>query len=250
MPSITRAVALAYRDLKAVVDAMPGLAIMALVLTIMFDTVIELQTPRGREDAGALPLILFVIGLAQMLLLTPYLIAVHRFIILGEITPRYVFAPRDPRIQLYFLWWAFFSVLVFAPVFLPTIPASGELVDGVVGALALVYIIIVMIAGLRITTLLPAVAIDAPDATWRIAMAATKGHVWRILLTGVLTFVPVMLVGALAQGLAGASPTLLFTLVLSIVDGLVGFVSMTLYVAIASRFYQWLGNKGPRTTPS
>ena len=248
IPSIRQAVGLAYRDLKAVADAMPWLTIMALALMIMFDTLIELQTPRGPGDTMALPLVIFVIGLVQTLLLTPYLVAVHRFLILGEAAGHYVFAPREPRNQLYFLWWAFFSVVAVAPVFVPAVPASAETARALTGVLVLVYFIVVMIAGLRLTTLFPAIAVDAPGATWRNAVADTKGYVWRIFLIGVSAFLPVMVLGALAQGLAGVSPTLLITLVLSIFDGIVGFVTVTLFVAIASRLYQWLGDNVKRPT--
>jgi Ca2+/H+ antiporter len=219
---------------------------MALVLMIMFDAVIELQMPHGRNGTMALPLVIFVIGLVQTLLLTPYLIAVHRFIILHETTARYLFAPRAPRNQLYFLCWASFSILVVVPVFLSAVLQSAETAGGLPGALILVYFIVIMIAGLRLTTLFPAIAVDAPGAGWRKALAETRGHVWRIFLIGVLAFLPVMVVAALAQWLASTSPKLLFTLVLSILDGIVAFVTITLYGVIASRLYEALGDKAKR----
>lgn len=247
MPSIPQAISLVYRDLKAVADAMPRLAIMVLALVISFDVLEELVAPRGRGETMALPLAIFVFGLAQTLLLTPYLIAVHRFVILGEAARAYVFAPRDPRNQLYFLWWAAFSVVAVAPVFVPVASGPAETSGRMAGTMLLVYFIAVMIAGLRLTTLFPAIAIDAPDATWRAALAASKGHVWRIFLIGLATLLPVMVAGALAQRFAALSPTVFANLVLSIFEGAVAVVTMTLFAVISSRLYLWLNDKAKQT---
>jgi hypothetical protein len=248
MPSIPQAVVLAYRDLKAVADGIPSLTIMAVALMIMFDTVTELQMPGGGGNGTAQQLMIFVIGLAQTLLLTPYMIAVHRLIILGETGAGYVFAPRNSRNQLYFLWWASFSVAAIAPVFFPSVRESAQTASVLTGVFILIYFVIAMIVGLRLTTLFPAIAVDAPDATWRSALADTRGGVWRIFLIGLLAFLPVMLAGALAQQLAGKSPGLLVSLSLSIFDGIIAFVTITLFAVIASRFYQWLGNRAKPAT--
>ena len=53
-----------------------------------------------------MPVILLFAGwlAARPFLLTPYLIAVHRFIILGETTAIYRLVPTDKRFQRYFAW--------------------------------------------------------------------------------------------------------------------------------------------------
>lgn len=237
MISIRRAVALAYRDFQLVADAMPAMTIMAVVLMIMFDAVIELQMPLGRGGTTALVLLIFVIGLVQVLFLTPYVIAVHRFIILGEVAKRYALAPGDPRNQAYFLWWACFAALAGAPMFLLAVP--GSLSPGVL-VLAAVYYGALLFGAVRLATLFAAIAVAAPGAGWRQALADSRGRVWRVFLVYAVAFLPAMLVAGLAQWLGGLSPSLVFAVVLSVFEGVVGFVIVTLYAVITSRLYQAL----------
>jgi hypothetical protein len=54
-------------------------------------------------------------NVVQAFLLTPYAIAVHRFIVLGEKTTGYRIAPTDPKFQRFFGWW----LALWAPYLVP-----------------------------------------------------------------------------------------------------------------------------------
>ena len=52
---------------------------------------------------------------AKAFLMTPYAIAVHRFIIVGEKTTNYQIALVEPRFRRFFGWSLALSVLAYAP---------------------------------------------------------------------------------------------------------------------------------------
>jgi hypothetical protein len=66
-------------------------------------------------------------------------------------------------------------------------------------------------------------------------MADTRGYAWQIFLIGLLAFMPVLVIErvfAVGRG----------TVVTAVIASVVGIVSITLIVVIASRLYQRLGN--------
>ena len=63
----------------------------------------------------------FLVGLC--FLLTPFFLAVHRFLLLGEEPTRYAFEPSSPRFQLLFGWLAVSVVLMSFPA---TLAALAE----------------------------------------------------------------------------------------------------------------------------
>jgi hypothetical protein len=176
-------------------------------------------------------------------LITPYAIAVHRFIILGERTMSYRIAPAEPKFRRFFGWSLALYVL-FLPGAIPDIllpsmePLSRNFLSIVLGIPGLVI-------SIRAIVLFPAVAVDAPGVNWRQAMAATAGHAWRIffilsLTIGVVFSIVAALIGFImmgrpmddagvreAQGMAGGT-----------IGALLLYTSLA---AIASRIYQRIG---------
>src|SRR5438105_6049851 len=102
MPPIAAAAKLAWGDLRRVAATFAPFAGAAYGVTLAGEIVQKIGD--DGEFSSRTLLVVFVIGLVQALLLTPYMIAVHRFIILGEVTPRYELATRDPRFQAFFAW--------------------------------------------------------------------------------------------------------------------------------------------------
>jgi hypothetical protein len=186
----------------------------------------------------------------QAFLLTPCMIAAHRFIILGEVTPHYRLAPRAPRFQLFFLWSLALSLGYWVPSFgLAALPQvmPYALVAG--GALFIVAVFAVIVS-FRLMILFPAVAVDAPGATWDNALADTNGHVWRMLFITLLSGLPagIALIAVLAlaasAGLIGeGTPGVAGVFLSAMLDGAVGTIGLTLAVAIASRLYEQLGDR-------
>src|SRR5262245_41137020 len=107
--SVRSAAALAWRDsIRAMKAVLPvtaielaysvGLALLQMALTSNDPALTSMV-----KDPVLTPMDL-VWSVVQAFLLTPYFIAVHRFIILDEATRGYEFAPSQTRFQRFFGW--------------------------------------------------------------------------------------------------------------------------------------------------
>src|SRR5262249_45865907 len=95
MPGVFDAVKHAYRDLRDVYEHPANLAIMALGLSLAVTAIGFFLALFGFTLLALLARL--VAQIAVGFVMAPYLIAVHRFILLGEVTPRYDLVPGDPR---------------------------------------------------------------------------------------------------------------------------------------------------------
>jgi hypothetical protein len=209
-------------------------------------------------------------GVGWIFLLVPFLIAVHRFVLFDEAATHYVIEPKNPRVLRFFGSWLVLAMVAAVPVMLmvSTIAMARLLDPWLLWAIA-PFIVLPIILGLRMTLILPAIAADAPGATWVNAYQDTKGHAWGIFLIYLATAIPGVVVGA---ALMGAAQLLLsFAILLmaranvpfEIISTLGTLASLTvfdafnvcsaaLFVAIASRLFQLLGDRvkhlpGPQT---
>ena len=175
LPIIETAVQ-AWRDAAMAREKMPTLFWIAIAILFALDILqLLLGGWGGSSFIGSV-----IFAVAQALALTPLAIAVHRFILLDEVRDRYDFAPSDPRFQKFFL----FTIALEALGALPRI--IGFLFAIVVPVLSPIIVLALAIGaaiiGVRMAILFPSIAIDAPGADWRNAMADAKGHSWRIFL--------------------------------------------------------------------
>ena len=250
--TIGQAAAQAWRDTRAALSALAGAAQIAFFIYLLTSAARYLLVPSDPGTGTAALLGAFILSIAQAFLLTPFLIAVHRFVILGE-TGRYTLAPGEHRFQLFFMWSIAMSLLAWAPPFLLW-AVKVESTPGGALSLALgsvVYIIVATIISLRLIILFPAIAVDAPGATWRNAMADTKGSVWRILFIGLVAALPLiglaLLLGLIAFSLGApreiARASIGWIAVTSVFDAMFGVFGFTLAVVVASRLYNELGNR-------
>jgi hypothetical protein len=249
MPPIGRAAAQAWRDVGQVMKALPSVSLVTFAicagLAIAQDTL--MPDHQSRLDAKAM-LADFAVSLAQALLLTPYLIAVHRFIILGEATAHYTLSLGDPRFLRFFGWSVALAVLAAAPTLLAALLTSS------VGARFLIMCIIIVIAlviSIRTILLFPSTAVDSPGATLSDAMADSSGYAWRIVFISLLTMLPVIVIAivvaivlAMTRVLSDGPRDLSLSAIASgILLGAFVFLVVTLAVVVASRLYQWLGRR-------
>jgi hypothetical protein len=95
----------------------------------------------------------------------------------------------------------------------------------------------------RVTLLFPAIAVDAPGATPRNAFEDTRGHGWYIFFLFLIPFIPSALMMILLTGLSVLLQPVAGRILLVPLVGLTGVLWLTLAVVIASRLYQWLGNR-------
>jgi hypothetical protein len=236
-PIIASAVA-GWRDALHAVRAMPEVSLIAfLVLTALAATRplrVELVTIT-LVDKHLFPT---AIGIARLFLLTPLFIAVHRYVLLGEITRRYALSPSDPR------FWRFFTFGVALHIFgvLSFIP--GEIIgfegpNRVAAVLvALVLFVSAMIITLRLVLLFPAIAIDAPDVSWRNALCDTKGHSWQVFWIIVVTALPMFILIFVEEFIKLGSLT-----VGTIIESAFDIGTIAAFVAVASRLYRAFGDR-------
>jgi len=184
-PSKMQVVGFAYRDVFRAFRAMPRTVLIAFLVCIVHYILVMALTPTGIGEVFD-GLMEFALGVATAFFMTPFLIAVHRFILLDERPTGYVLDFHSPRFMRFFG----FSVLVSA---LLEIPGTMWLAD--VGSVASIgALIVVTFVSLHLTLIFPAIAIDAPGANPNNAASDARGRLWFILLTGLLAVLPLLLI--------------------------------------------------------
>ncbi len=167
--SFTEPTIAAHCDVVRAVRAMPRLTLVVfgiLLLQGVVAFVFHFVIPRTSLLGHHIPTILYYA------LVTPFLIAVHRFIILGEVTQEYRLKWRDRRYQQFFGWTFVVFLLSLLPALAMNLPKHWT--PTLLPAIALVVFIV------RSIILFPAIAVDAPGATPRDAFEDTRGHGWYI----------------------------------------------------------------------
>ncbi len=233
----------AYRDAFAAIRAMPFVTAVAFAATIG-QSVVEsaLVAPVAAERTLFEELMALFLGAVWSFLFAPFLIAVHRHVLLGEVTAHYRLETGNPRFMRFF-YWSFGLFALFSMVSIVSALFGAENPVGAV--LAVIGAVVAIVVAIRIVVLFPAIAVDAPNATFNNAFADTKGSMLRI--------VGIMLVAALP---ALTAALLTATLVIgSMTDrgglGVAGAVLFAassvffgaVFVAVASRLYQALADR-------
>jgi hypothetical protein len=224
------------RDVFRALRAMPRLTVAVVVLLVL-QTALEFAAADVIPESS--PLGFHIFSVVYYVLFTPFFIAVHRFVILGEVTRGYRLDWRGRRFQLFF-GWAFAVFLITRLPFWLFSLSTYWLVQ-LLTWLSLVVAIVVIV---RSMILFPAIAVDAPGATLRHAFEDTRGrHGWLILQQFVVAFIPsmlfVMAITLIGLGLPPRAASVLNAVAL----GLLMFFWMALAVVVASRLYLALGHR-------
>jgi hypothetical protein len=245
-PSAINIALVGWREaLKAITRMMP-VAGPAFLLALMSQTAYQLS--RGHSfaiDVAISP----VFGIVQGLVLTPLGIAVHRYVLLGEVTPHYALNLADKRFQRFFgvalaiqaLWacigfWLILGYFFGAPMLV------------VCFAAALITGIVVVNVMLGIVILFPAVAIDAPGVGWRNAMDDSKGHAFRIFWAFAFGLVPMFALDEVAELILGPrqfgfGPHPAFQAIGIVLQAAESVLIVSAYAAIASTLYVAFGSR-------
>jgi hypothetical protein len=192
----------------------------------------------GQLHAALLIVVSAVLG---AVLFAPLAIVAHRYVLLGETTNRY---PLDPFSARY-LRFAGFAILFKVALVLPNtliglesqMPAAAafELATSV----ASVFVFIVVV---RRIILFPAIAIDAPGATWSNARRDTMGSSWRVLFIFVCTALPELIVSALIGFLLVLRPefksSVDWQVLFFLIDPAVGIPTICAFAAAASHIFR------------
>jgi hypothetical protein len=263
-PSLVGLVASAYRDTGRALWALRDFALTAGLIGMAHSLAGKiLYTPgfaRATGDTGRLVADL-VLSAGWIFLLVPFTIAVHRFVLLGETPVHYLAEPRHPRILRFYGSWLALSLVAAIPVALAVAGlAAARLLDWWVWPLLLPLVALPVVLCLRMTLLFPAIAVDAPGATWPNAYQDTRGHSIGICLLYAAAIVPAIvaeafgiailqaLTVALLAALAAAGAPMRAIAVLSTLTGMaimnaLYVCSVALMVVIASRLYRLLGDR-------
>jgi hypothetical protein len=233
----------AYRDLGRLLTAMRALMLSAFFIMLATSVAAELVSQRLWDQELAGEALGFAQNAIEAFLLTPVVIAIHRFVILDKITSKYTVPIGEPVFGIFFGWLLSLKVLIGLPFDLLgvlqtlnwSLPAST-----LAFALALIAAIGVL---LRLTILLPALAVEAPGATLSHALADTKGHVLRVLALFFLALAPWLgaaIGGVLLLGRGATitgSPLAMLSLVMG---GVLQTITLSLTAVIASHAFMAL----------
>lgn len=240
-PPIWQSVIKAYQDSIQAVTAMPLVAVAAFAIGLV-DAVFTAFFFRD-ENGETYFSLLVTASLLWSLLYTPVLIAVHRFILLGVVTNQYR-VDANPRFLRFFAWSFYVNVLYILSLSLFGLLADASAVAMLAGVVTLLVAIYLT---LRLVTLFPAIAIESTRTSWRDAYRDTKGYAPRILATFVIASSPLIGINVVVSALRDADTPEAefntFNVTEAVIDGAMSGLLAVICVAIASRFYEWMGNR-------
>ena len=222
-------------------------ALLNAFLIILAVAAVEQQIPERLWDESPLSNIMSVAETAiRALLLTPVAIAIHRLVILDEVTRAYALPLGEPAFRAFFAWLFALGVIAGLPF---DLLAAMQARDASLAATSIGFLLalIAMVAFvLRLTVLLPAIAVAAPGARLKPALADTKGQALRILAIFALALLPwiaadfagVLLIGRSIE-VGGSLPGVVFLLL----SGVLQTIMLSLTAVIASLVFIALGAK-------
>jgi len=231
----------AFEDAAVVARAMP---------LVLFDTVllaVILGIARRvflTEASGLSPLAIGSIEvLLNVLVLAPMSVALHRFVLMGEVTPRLAAALSSRPLGAFVRASLILSALTLVGYF------GGAALGGVFGPPASTMIVLAAFAltillSVRLTLLFPAIAVEAPGARWPLAIIDSAGHGWQIFLVLALCSIPFLFLGLPLDGLLReVAPLRPAGLILAILGAVLEVAWTVVLVIAAARLYQALGQR-------
>ena len=115
-PSVFELAIEAWRYTFAALSRMPSILGIAMAIVFGLSIATLPLLPDPNEEPGLIfHLFGFLISIAQAYFLTPVAIAVHRFVLLGEVTERYAPNPSDPRFMRFFVFSVVYHLLTSVP---------------------------------------------------------------------------------------------------------------------------------------
>ena len=233
----------AYRDLGRLLMAMRTLMLCAFLIMLTASAAEALVPQRLWDQQLSGEALGLAWNVAEAFLLAPIVIAIHRFVILDRITRNYSVPIGEPAFAVFFGWLLALKILIGLPFDLLGVLQT---LDWPVPASTLVFALALIAAvgvSLRLTILLPALAVEAPGATPSHALADTKGNTLRILalfLLGLSPWLAASFAGVLLLGRGATvtgSPLAMLSLIMS---GILQTAVLALTAVIASYVFMAL----------
>jgi hypothetical protein len=236
-PPIIGSAITAWRDALHAVRAMKAVAGIAFLLTMAVsapEAAVNAYLFSG-EDGGWAKEVTGVVFLAvRNLVATPFAIAVHRHLLLGETMQRYSLDISNPRLLRFFAFVMALDLAFSLPGWI-----SPELRSWA----SVVLFFLVTGVALRCVMIFPAIAVDAAGASLRNAWLDAKGHSWRISWIVLITAAPIIGIMILGVLLIIWLPGLVEKIVVAVIDPLMTFWMITGVAAAASRLYAVYGDR-------
>jgi hypothetical protein len=240
----------AYRDWGRTLNAMRAITLSAIIILTAISVGAEFVPRRLSEQQ----LFGVALGLAQdaiwAFLLAPFVIALHRFVILGEIAPAYTLPIDEPAFLIFFGWLFALKVFVGLPFdLLGALEALNWSLRATTLAFPVAHVAVAFVS-LRLSILLPACAVEAPSATPSRALADTSGEALRIFALFFLALLPWLAADIASVFLLGPGVQITGTLramISFVMGGILQTIMLSLATVIASYAFMALAAQVKRT---
>jgi hypothetical protein len=201
---VVATVAAGYREVLRVCSALRPLLFSAFIILLAVAAVSDF-IPRRFWDQGVLGEILSLAQQAiRSVLLAPILIGIHRFVILDEPARSYAFPARGESAFWTYVAWLFgLGVLTGMPIDLLGLMQALNVPVWTSTFIFIVLMGVALILALRLSILLPAIAVEAASIKPALALADTRGYALRILAIIMLATIPWLAVSIIGTWLIG-----------------------------------------------
>jgi hypothetical protein len=230
----------ALRDMKA----LAGIAFLLMMAVSALDAAADSYLFPGDERSLAKQLTVVFSAVVQSSLATPLAIAVHRYVLLGEITRQYSIDLSDRRFLRFFGFVAALYMFLDLPISIiaALAPVKRELSEGL-RFVGFFLSLVALILTVRSLILFPAIAVDAPGVSWGNALRDSRGHFWRIFLIVVVATLPTIAIVVVGVALLVVMPSLPTLLIFAVFGASMAMVFFATMAALASRLYAAYGQR-------
>jgi hypothetical protein len=243
---VMQTVVTAYGDVWRALRAMRMLFAAGLLIVLAIGVAEDLIPPPLWKGAVTGTLFGFAADVIKSFCLAPMLIAIHRFIILDEITPGYAPDPAEPGFMMFFGWLVALSAAEALVFLLPDILGWLGVPPFAASIAFFVALAAMLVVAMRLSILFPAIAIQAPGAHLAQAIADSRGRLVRTVLAFVLTVLPCAAAAVLVTimfGRGAMKTGSMLSIVSLIIGALITTVMLWLCAAVASRLFQAFGQR-------
>jgi hypothetical protein len=247
---VVATVAAAYREWWRACSALRTLVFSAFVILLAAAAVSDV-IPQRFWDQGLLGEVLsLALQAIRSVLLAPILIGIHRFVILDEPARGYAFPAGQPEFWTFVAWLFGLDFLTGLPIDLLGLMQTLNVPVWTSTFIFIVMLAVAVILALRLSILLPAIAVDAPGIKPALALADTRGYALRMLAITVLAVIPWLAVSAIGTWLIGrriavvGSFPAMFGLLMG---GALQTISLSLMAVVVSLVFVALGAKTKRS---
>jgi hypothetical protein len=227
-PPIIPTVLMSWRDGLHALRDMPMVTIDAYAISVCV-AVANLFLDEPADKRLSIGLLSLGVSILQVFLLAPVAIAIHRYVLLGEITNRYRLEPRDQRFKDFFAYGALIQLMFEVPVLLIGTVNIGTILVWLGGA---------VFVAVRTLVLFPAIAVRARNTNWWNAMRDSKGHFWRTFVIVIVVGLPPLLLLTPVVMLTQKPVSLPITILLVLLEAAVAVAMLAAYAALASHLFR------------